>query len=317
MASRPDGTEPALVTASYGRHYLVRPCADGQELIAVSRGKRTEACVGDRIDIRRTGHGQAVVESIAPRRNLILRSDAWHRKLLAANVDQVGIVLAGEPPFSEELVLRILCAVSVAGVPAALLANKTDLAQAHASIGKRLDTCRRLGLAIFEIAARGDPQQLRDTLREWLAKRTTLLVGQSGMGKSSLVNALVPDADLRTQAISTALASGRHTTTFSRLFDLPDAVAADARLIDTPGFQTFGIAHLSASQLAHAMPEFAPLLGRCRFNDCTHRDEPGCAIRAAAQAGEIDEQRFRLYGRLVEETLARRRVSARPARPKP
>lgn len=313
----PNATEPALVTASYGRHYLVRPCANEGELIAVSRGKRTDACVGDRVGIRHTGEGQAVVEAIAPRRNLILRSDAWRSKLLAANVDQVGIVLAGEPPFSEELVLRILCAASVAGVPAALLANKADLKSAHAAIQTRLDACRRLGLTVFEIAARGDPGPLHDTLRDWLAKRTTLLVGQSGMGKSSLVNALVPGADLRTQTISTALASGRHTTTFSRLFDLPRAVAADARLIDTPGFQTFGIAHLSASQLAHAMPEFAPLLGRCRFNDCTHRDEPGCAIRAAAQAGKIDAQRFRLYGRLVEEALAQRRISAPQARPRP
>jgi ribosome biogenesis GTPase len=131
------------------------------------------------------------------------------------------------------------------------------------------------------------------------------------MGKSTLVNTLVPDADLRTQAISTALATGKHTTTFSRLFDLPEAVASDARLIDTPGFQTFGIAHLSASQLAHAMPEFAPLLGRCRFNDCTHRDEPGCAVRAAMEAGEIDGRRFQLYGRLVEETLNA------PSRPRP
>ena len=307
----PAAAEPALVTASYGRHYLVRPAAGGGELIAVSRGKRTDACVGDVVSIRRTGEGQAVIESISPRRNQILRSDQWRSKLLAANVDQVGVVLAGDPPFSEELLLRILCAASVAGVPVALIANKIDLGEAHAAIRARLDACRALGLPVFEIAARGNASQVRDTLRGWLEHRTTLLVGQSGMGKSTLVNTLVPDADLRTQAISTALATGRHTTTFSRLFDLPETVATDARLIDTPGFQTFGIAHLSASQLAHAMPEFAPFLGRCRFNDCSHRDEPGCAVRAAMEAGEIDARRFQLYGRLVDETLSA------PSRPRP
>jgi len=307
----PVAAEAALVTASYGRQYLVRPSDGGGELIAVSRGKRTEAGVGDQVAIRRTGEGQAVIESISPRRNRILRSDQWRSKLLAANVDQVGIVLAGDPPFSEELLLRILCAASVAGVPAALIANKIDLGASHAAIRARLDAYRALGLPVFEIAARGDADAVRATLRGWLARRTTLLVGQSGMGKSTLINTLVPDADLRTQAISTALATGRHTTTFTRLFELPEPVATDARLIDTPGFQTFGIAHLSASQLAHAMPEFAALLGRCRFNDCTHRDEPGCAVRAAAESGEIDARRFRLYGRLVEETLSG------PSRPRP
>lgn len=303
MGAPARAAEPALVSASYGRHYLVRPSGGG-ELVAVTRGKRTDACVGDRVGIRRTGDGQAVIEKIAPRDNEIRRTDQWRSKLLAANVDQVAIVIAGDPPFSEELLLRILAAAAVAGVPAALIANKCDLAAPHASIRARIDAHRALGLPVFEIAAKGDPSQVRDTLREFLAGRTTLLVGQSGMGKSTLVNTLVPDADLRTQAISTALATGRHTTTFTRLFDLPESVAPDARLIDTPGFQTFGVAHLSASQLAHAMPEFAPFLGRCRFNDCTHRDEPGCAVRDAVQAGRIDARRFQLYGRLVDETLS-------------
>jgi ribosome biogenesis GTPase len=267
--------------------------------------------VGDRVMIRRTADGQAVIESITPRRNEIRRTDAWRSKLLAANVDQLGVVLAGDPPFSEELLLRILCAAAAAGVPAALIANKADLGARHAAISERLAVYRRLGLAVFEVSAHADPDGLRATLRGWLAGRTTLLVGQSGMGKSTLVNALVPDAELRTQVISTALGTGRHTTTFSRMFDLPAGTAADARLCDTPGFQTFGIAHLSVSQLAHVMPEFAPLIGQCRFNDCTHREEPGCAMRAAADAGQIDGRRFELYGRLVAETISD------PSRPRP
>ncbi len=282
-----------------------------RELIAVTRGKRTDPCVGDRVRFRTVGDGQAVIESIEARRNEIRRSDPWRSKLLAANVDQVGIMLAGDPPFSEELLLRMLSTSDAARVPAALIANKSDLAEASAAIEARLAVYRALGLRVFAVAAGSDPQATRDTLRNWLSGQTTLLIGQSGMGKSTLVNALVPDAELRTQTISEALATGRHTTTFTRLFDLPAEVAPDARIVDTPGFQTFGLAHLSSSQLIHAMPEFAPHLGRCRFNDCTHRDEPDCAIRAAAKAGELDARRLQLYGRLVDETLRN------PSRPRP
>jgi ribosome biogenesis GTPase len=298
-------TEPALVTASYGRHFLVRPDdADARaERVAVTRGKRGDACVGDRVLIRRVGDDQAVIETITPRRNEIRRSDAWRSKMLAANVDQVGIVVAGDPPFSEELVLRVMCAAATANVPTALLANKNDLAAARAAIEPRLAVYRSLGLPVFDISAGTDPQRALETLHEWLSNRTTLLVGQSGMGKSTLVNLLVPDAELRTQAISTALSTGRHTTTFSRLFELPALRAPGARIVDTPGFQTFGLAHLSPSQLSHAMPEFVPLLGQCRFNDCLHREEPGCAVRAAAENGRIDEWRLRLYGRVVDDTI--------------
>jgi ribosome biogenesis GTPase len=305
------------VTASYGRHFLVRPegrgdgAGDRAERVAVARGKRTDACVGDRVVIGRIGADQAVIESIIPRRNEIRRSDQWRSKLLAANVDQVGIVIAGDPPFSEDLVLRVLCAARTAEVPTALIANKSDLVEARAAIEPRLAVHRALGLPVFDISAGSRPAAALAALHDWLAGRTTLLVGQSGMGKSTLVNMLVPDAELRTQAISTVLGTGRHTTTFSRLFELPNSVAPDARIIDTPGFQTFGLAHLSPSQLSHAMPEFAPLLGRCRFNDCAHRDEPGCAVRAAAQSGAIDARRLQLYGRIVAETVSD------PSRPRP
>ncbi len=270
--------ERARVTASYGRQLLVRAEDDPlTELAAVTRGKRTDACVGDQVEMTRLGSDQAVIETILARSNLMLRSDGWRTKLLAANVDQVGIVIAGHPAFSEELLLRMLCAAHQGRIRVSLIVNKCDMAAARAAIEPRLSVYRALGIASHDIAAGADPQATRDALSDWLAGRTTLLVGQSGMGKSTLVNALVPDADQRTRAISTALSAGRHTTTFSRLFPVPREISPDASIIDTPGFQTFGLSHLSVSELAHSMPEFQPLLGRCRFNDCTHRDEPGCA----------------------------------------
>ena len=295
-------TEPALVAASFGRQFYVRSRTGAwPERVAVTRGKRTDVCVGDEVDVRLLGPGQAVIESLRPRRTTLQRSDRWRSKLLAANVDQAGVVVAGDPPFSEALLLRMLIAIETAGIEAALIVNKSDLADATRAIAPRIAVYRALGYRVFGIAARTQPDAARAALRDWLARRTTLLIGQSGMGKSTLVNTLVPDADLRTQAISAALSSGRHTTTFSRMFELPAQVATDARIVDTPGFQSFGLAHLSESQRMHAMREFVPLLGRCRFNNCRHHDEPGCAIRDAAERGEIDAQRYRLYARTGDE----------------
>jgi len=289
----------AIVAASFGRLFYVRtPGRNAPDRVAVTRGKRTDLCVGDEVEIALIGEDQAVIETLRPRRTLLQRSDRWRSKLLAANVDQIGVVIAGEPPFSEPLLLRVLIAAEAAGIAVALIVNKCDRSEATAAIRPRIDAYRALGYPVLEISAGPAPQETRAALHDWLSSRTTLLLGQSGMGKSTLVNTLVPDAELRTQAISQVLSSGKHTTTFSRLFDVPAEVADDARIIDTPGFQTFGLAHLSDSQRVHAMREFVPLLGQCRFYNCSHRDEPGCAIREAAQAGRIDELRYRLFTRL-------------------
>jgi len=252
-----------------------------------------------------------VIESVQPRRNEFKRSDAARTKRIAANIDQAGVVIAAHPPFSEELLLRVTIAAGAEAIPLALIVNKCDLLEARAAIEPRVAVYRSLGYPVIECSARTDPEGTRAALGAWLAGRSTLLLGQSGMGKSTLINCIVPQAGLRTQEISEALGSGRHTTTFTRMFSLP--ADDDGVIIDSPGFQSFGLDHLSDSERAHAMPEFAALLGSCRFHNCTHRDEPGCAIRAAVQDGRVDPFRYKLFLRLVEESLALSRSRPRRA----
>lgn len=292
----------ATVVASYGRQFVIRMDADGELLIAVSRGRRRDIAAGDRVRAHALGSEQAVIDAVEPRRNEFKRSDAARTKMIAANLHQAGVVIASEPPFSEELLLRVLMAAEAEGIEIAVIVNKCDLAEQFGKIRARVDLYRSLGYPVIECAARAEPEATRAALLPWLSGRTTLLLGQSGMGKSTLINVLVPDAQLRTQEISEALASGRHTTTFTRLFPLPGD--PHGCIIDSPGFQTFGLDHLSESERTHAMPEFRPLLGQCRFHNCTHRDEPGCAIRTAAQDGTIDPRRYQLFIRLVEEARA-------------
>ncbi|MCA3180924.1 MAG: ribosome small subunit-dependent GTPase A [Burkholderiales bacterium] len=282
--------------AAHGRQFMLRT-DDGGDRVAVTRGRRTDVVAGDRVAWSELGSGQAVIEAVLPRANLLRRSDARREKALAANLDQAAVVISGEPPFSEELLMRVLVGAEREGIACLLIATKADVPHAMASIEPRLAVYEALGYPVVRIAAKAEPDATRARLRPVLGGRTTLLLGQSGMGKSTLVNLLVPGAALATQAISEALQSGRHTTTFTRAFDLEGG----GRLIDSPGFQVFGLAHLSTSELEHGMREFEPLLGRCRFHNCTHRHEPGCAIRAAVVSGGIDARRFALYTQLRDD----------------
>jgi ribosome biogenesis GTPase len=295
-------TLAGTVSASFGRTCLVE--IDGAEVIrCVSRGKRTGIVCGDRVAITRVAAGQGIVERIEARSTLFYRSDAWRQKLIAANVTQVIVVLAAVPGFHEDLLNRCLLAAEHAGVRTLIVLNKADLAEAAAAAAQRLALYANLGYRVLQLAAKQTAQPLLPYLRD----HVSVMVGQSGMGKSTIINALLPDAAVRTADISTALDSGRHTTTSAHLYHIDVC----SHLIDSPGMQEFGLHHLSAADAAHGFVEFRPLLGACKFNDCTHVHEPGCAIVAAVVDGRVQERRLAAFRRIAAELGPSVRTSSR------
>lgn len=294
--ARAPGLFEGRVVASYGRHFLVEDAA-GRLHEAHRRGKRGDVVIGDRVSCRPATATQAAIEAVLPRTSLLMRADGTRSKALAANVDRVVVVFAPRPAFNERFIWRALLAAETANITPLLVLNKTDLDDD--GTGRRaLARLHLLGYETVAVSAKTAPAQTRAALRTVLASQLNLMVGQSGMGKSTLINLLAPQANARTQEYSTRLNLGRQTTSASRLF----ALDGGGDVIDTPGFQAFGLAHLDMQQLAAGMPEFRPHLGRCRFNDCRHLNEPDCAIRTAVAGSGIDVERYGFYAELANET---------------
>lgn len=290
-----------LIIAAHGRHYTVE-LADGSLRQCFPRGKKNGPAVGDRVRITPQGRDEGAIEAVLPRRNLLFRSDEMRVKQFAANVDQLLIVVAVEPTFADDLTGRALAGAWSADIEPVIVLNKTDLPNGLDAARARLEPLRRLGVPVIELSAQ-DPAMVHERLAPRLAGRTSLLLGQSGMGKSTLLNTLVPHAQAATREYSAALDMGRHTTTSTRLYHLPEP---GGDLIDSPGFQAFGLQHLSGEQILRGFPEFAPHIEHCRFYNCTHRHEPGCGVLAALQAGQIDAGRYALYLRILDENAAAR-----------
>ena len=279
------------VVADFGREFLVE-FADRRQVVCTRKGKRQDATCGDFVIVRLTGPAQGSIERVGTRRNLLYRSDQWREKTLAANVDQVVILLAPRPPFSEAFLNLSLVACEAARLPVLIALNKADLPE-HAAALKTLALYQRIGYTVLSLSAKTDVSPLLPHLE----KRLTLLVGQSGMGKSRTVNALLLSEVARVGDLTASLDSGTHTTTFSRFYRLD----RDTAIIDTPGFQSFGLFHLTEDQIGEAMREFRPHLGTCKFNDCAHLSEPGCAIIDAAGRGKITKERLSFYQVLIEQ----------------
>jgi ribosome biogenesis GTPase / thiamine phosphate phosphatase len=281
-----------VVVAAFGRQYDVR-LDSGERLLCFPRAKKSVVACGDRVEVTASAPDQGVIDKLLPRRSLLYRADAFKEKLIAANVTQVVVVVATEPSFSDELITRCACAAESQDVPLLIVLNKCDLPDDLPRARAQLAPFTRVGYEVLELSARAGAEALRPHLAEHLS----LLVGQSGMGKSTLTNALVPEAGAATREISDVLDSGKHTTTHARLYDLPDGGA----LIDSPGLQAFGLAHLSREEIESGFREIRPLLGRCRFRDCRHESEPDCAIRAAVADGTFDARRYDVLIKLLAE----------------
>lgn len=283
------------IIRSHGRRFIVE--AEGQTYGCSTRGKRVDFACGDRVEILIQNKEQAVIEESLPRSSLLYRQDEWKTKVIAANVSRILFVIAAVPSPSEELLNRCLIAAEAADIDPVILINKADLPETPALVEK-LQPYAKLGYKMITLSAKQDMTPLLPLLDG----ETCVFVGQSGMGKSTLTNALLPEANARIGDISEALDSGRHTTTHATLYHLND-LSDGSDLIDSPGLQEFGLKHLQASDLLYYFPEMRPLIGQCRFHNCTHRKEPDCAIKQATADGVIAPQRLDLLQRLSNELL--------------
>lgn len=281
----------ATVVASFGRQALVQD-ATGSLSQARLASRRLEAVCGDRVMLRRAADGHAVIEAVAPRASAFQRASRHRTKILAANVTQVVVLVACEPSFSAELVCRVLVAAEHAGLPGIIALNKVDLVDQRAEARRALEAFQGLGYPVVELSARTDAEALRG----YLHRQRSLLVGQSGMGKSTLVSTLVPGAEVRIGEISRFLDAGRQTTTASRLYPLDEA----GEIVDSPGLAEFGLAGLDAAAIAAGFREFPRHAATCRFKDCRHLSEPSCGLERGVAEGGVHPRRLALYRQILE-----------------
>lgn len=297
-----------LIVANHGRHFVVEDDA-GKRVICHSRGKKSQGVVGDRVHWL-ASEDEGTIEKIEPRRNLFYRQDEVRTKSFAANLDQVLILIAADPEFSSGQLTRALIAAHEQGIKPLIALNKSDLAAPFARAWTWLLPYRQMGYEVIPLSLLDSPLRQTDGLLQHLQGQTTLILGPSGAGKSTLINCLIPDAQAQTGELSKALNTGKHTTTRTTWYWM-DAGKTTA-LLDSPGFQEFGLNHIDPAQLLSYMPDLRPHADQCKFYNCTHLHEPGCAVMQAVkddgQAESISPNRYAIYVALFQELkLAHRR----------
>ncbi|MFQ5636115.1 MAG: ribosome small subunit-dependent GTPase A [Gammaproteobacteria bacterium] len=291
-----------LVTAAYGQRGRLET-ASGERIRYLVRGRRLRVVCGDRVNWHRDRSGQeAIVTGICPRSNTLARlpANSSDAEVLAANVTCLVVVVASSPPTDWHLIDRYLAAAELMGCRALLADNKNDLCEAPADAERAaaISGYRKLGYGCLRVSA--ETGTGIEALIAALRNETAILVGQSGVGKSSLINRLAPGADIVVGELSTANDEGTHTTTASAMHRLPDG----GRLIDTPGVRDFVPAIPDTARVQHGFPEIRALADDCRFADCRHIREPDCAVKAAVAEGQIDPRRYETFKRLTRNSIA-------------
>lgn len=308
--------QEGLVVGSHGRHCVVES-PDGSRRICHPRGKKSQAVVGDQVLWLSPPPGQGdegSIEKVLPRRNLFYRQDEIRTKSFAANLDQVLILIAAEPVFSESQLARALIAAEAAGITPLIALNKSDLVEPFAAAWERLLPYRHMAregkphYGVLPLSLTQSSEVDRAALMQQLQGKRTLVLGPSGSGKSTMINLLVPGAAAATGEISQALNSGKHTTTTTTWYWMDEA--RQTALIDSPGFQEFGLRHLAPMDLPRCMPDIGARAADCRFYNCTHLHEPGCAVMAEVEAEDsahtISANRYRIYSELFAELSEQR-----------
>jgi len=284
-----------LVLARFGKQADVED-SDGSITRCHFRTHLGDVVTGDRV-IWQQNNDSGVIVSVEPSRNRLLRPDSFGKlRAIAANIDQVLITVAPEPePFSG-LIDRYLVVAESLRITPILVLNKSDLLsnERHSELSILLNSYRQLGYDLIEVSAKTGTGI--EELRKRLCEKTSIFTGQSGVGKSSVLQQLLPDESLKIGALSEQVAKGRHTTTHAQLYHFSEG----GNCIDSPGIREFGLWHLSKDDVIYGFVELRNLAGQCKFRDCRHQQEPGCAISSAVQENRISAARFESFSRIIQ-----------------
>lgn len=297
-----------IIIKSTGKHYNIKDLSSGELVVGIIRGKfklngfklTNPVAVGDVVNYHMEGE-VAVISTIENRINYVVRQSPRKMHflhLMASNIDQAMVIATiKEPMLKQGFIDRFLLMTEPYNIPVIVVFNKSDLwDEGDANVFHYLkDIYEAIGYHVIRCSA--VTGESIDEIKEALKGKTTLISGQSGVGKSSIVNLIVPDIDIKTQDISDYSGKGQHTTTFAEMHDID----SDTHVIDTPGIKTLGFNHLEVMDVSHNFREFFVASKDCRFADCTHRNEPHCAVKTAIEEGSISELRYSNYLQILDE----------------